>query len=668
MRLLSFGHDRREASSRSARARAHAIVLAVFAALFLVLLAPGCGRSSLELETPPDASVVPPNTCGPSNCPSGCCDASGVCRVGSDTRACGSTGQRCSDCIATGFQQCDVASGKVCARVSQNCGPSECPGGCCTFDGGVGKCLAGTDSSACGRSGASCTDCSDQGRSCDPVQRTCGTGKCDASNCSGCCVGDKCLQGDQNQACGDNGAACESCTIMAQICRSNPGGGGRCEGTPTCGPQNCGGCCDGTKCVIGSDATACGKQGQACTNCAATGKQCIPQGQPNERTCQTPVTCNAGNCAGCCVGNDCVIATTPAACGKGGQACKACAMNESCNSGICTPQANCGPGNCAGCCVGADICAVGSQNTACGVAGTQCLNCAGLGQVCQGGACQQPACGPGNCAGCCSGNTCVLGTQNNACGQNGAQCDDCNPSGQVCQGRQCKTKCTAANCAGCCTQTNACALGFTNSACGSGGATCTNCTAAGSTCATLGIPRVCANMQTTCPAAYPSCPAAITTPITPAHQALCDDVGDLDAIRVACGGGPNSATCVAAFQVLAATNPACSACLTPFDEPFNQLRGLYRCAAPFVSATCNHNTGCAVDCQDTSCTQCPAASEDQCRNQVNGGAGQCNTYVQKTTCVAPELGPGDLCSPATYGGNFGAWLRGVGDHFCGNGP
>ena len=119
--------------------------------------------------------------------------------------------------------------------------------------------------------------------------------------------------------------------------------------------------------------------------------------------------------------------------------------------------------------------------------------------------------------------------------------------------------------------------------------------------------------------------------------------------------------------MLAATNAACAACLTPFDEPFQQLRGIYRCAASFVDAACNRNTGCAVDCQDTSCNQCAAASSTQCRNQVNGGAGQCNPFVQQTTCVLPQVGPGDLCSPGTYI-NFGGWLRAVGDHFCGNGP
>lgn len=634
--------------------------VAFFAALVFVFVASGCGRSSLEIEPPPEAGVTP-GACTAATCPNGCCDTSGQCRTGADVRACGGGGQRCSDCIATGFQTCDPAR-KTCSRTVAECNASTCRDGCCSFNGTQQTCLAGTDAIACGRAGSVCVDCANLGRACDASTRTCGTGKCDATNCDGCCVGDKCLTGTEATACGVNGQSCTSCAQQGQTCRSLPGGGGTCQGTPTCGPQNCGGCCQGTTCVTGSDASACGRQGAACTNCTATGRVCGA-----DRTCQTPVTCGPANCPGCCVGNNCVVATTPAACGKGGEVCRGCGANESCNAGVCVPAPNCGPANCAGCCIGNDVCAVGSQNTACGVGGLQCANCAGNGQVCQGGTCQAAACGPANCAGCCAGNTCVIGTQDNACGGNGAQCSDCTPGNQVCQGRQCRARCSPANCAGCCTGGNACALGFTNGACGSGGAACSNCAAAGSTCNTLVVPRVCANQGGNCPAAYPACPAGVTSPVTPSLQGVCADL-DLDALQAACAAGPDVATCVAAFQVLAATSPGCNACLAPFNQPFQQLSGIYTCAAPFVSAACNRATGCAVDCATTSCTQCPAASQDQCVNQVNGGGGQCSPFVQQTACVLPTLQPGNLCSPVTYGGSFGGWLRAVGDHFCGNGP
>ena len=635
-----------------------------FSALLFVLVVPGCGRSSLEIETL-DATAEG-GSCGPSTCPNGCCDRLGTCRIGADTQACGSRGQQCSDCLANGFTSCDVPRGKVCARATANCGPESCTNGCCSFQGGASSCLAGTDPSACGNFGSACTDCSVDGRSCDTNTRNCGTSKCDATNCKGCCVGDQCLSGQDNQACGTTGNACTSCTQTGQTC-APAGSGGACTGTPTCSPANCGGCCNGNVCVAGTDSIACGKQGQACSNCAAGGQTCVAQGLPNERTCQAAPACGPANCAGCCVGNACIIATTRAACGVGGAACKVCGANDSCNAGTCVPPPNCGPANCAGgCCIGADVCAGGAQDTACGVGGAQCTNCAGQAKVCQAGACQNPVCGPANCpGGCCSGNTCVTGTADNACGLGGAACSDCGAANQACQAKACRAKCGPANCAGCCGAGNVCGVGFSNAACGSGGAACTNCTAAASTCNTLALPRLCANQAGLCPAAYGACGAGVTTAVQPSLQGVCDDVVDLDAIQAACAMGPDVGTCIAAFQVLAATNPACSACIAPFNEPFNQGTGVYRCAAPFVSAACNHSTGCATDCQDVSCTQCPAGNEDQCRTTVV--AGQCNVFSAQAACVAPALGPGALCNPATYA-SFGGWLRAVGDHFCGNGP
>lgn len=625
-----------------------------------VLVAPGCGRTSLEPESL-DASVAP-STCGPSTCPTGCCDASGVCRTGEDTRFCGAGGFACADCVAIGFDSCGDA--KVCGRTVQTCSPSECPSGCCDFQGGVQRCLAGTAANACGRGGSSCVNCQAEGRACDPASRTCGQGKCDPTNCSGCCVGDQCLTGREAAACGAKGSQCTTCAV-GQTCTGVPGGGGFCQGTPSCGPQNCAGCCNAQgQCVTGADAVACGRQGSACQNCQQKGQTCAA-----DRTCQTPQTCSPANCAGCCVGNNCVIATTPQACGAGGIACKACGVNEVCSGGTCVAGAQCNAANCPGCCIG-NICATGNQNTACGLGGAECTNCTGQvpSKVCQGGSCQQQACGPTNCAGCCAGNTCVVGTQDNACGPtNGQQCADCTQTNQVCQGRACRDKCGPANCAaGCCSATNTCVPGFANNQCGSGGAACTNCTAQASTCNGLVTPRVCNNQQNTCPAPYAGCAPGTTTAVTPSLQNLCSDA-DLDALQNACAGGPNTATCQSAQQVLTATNAACAACVQPFEVPFQQLRGLYLCTAPFVSNACNGATGCAVDCTDKSCAQCPVGSADQCRAQVDAVGGQCGGLVQQTACVTAALGNGQLCAPQSYP-SFGGWLRAVGDHFCGNGP
>ena len=458
-------------------------VLFTTAALFVFF---ACGRSSLEPETLSDGGTVTPRPCSASTCPTGCCDAAGICRTGTDSRACGSAGGRCADCPSLGFSVCTAS--RVCGRDDPGCGPASCPNGCCSFDEGRQRCLSGTEASACGSGGRACSDCEEQGRACDTATRACSTTRCDATNCKGCCVGDKCLPGTEATTCGANGQQCQSCASSGQTCTALPGAGGRCEGTPNCGPLTCGGgCCVGTTCVAGTDNTACGKGGFACQNCSGQGRICVPDGQPSERTCQPPPTCGPDNCAnGCCVGNQCVTNVTPAACGKNGQVCKACGPNETCNGGVCTPSTTCSPANCgvggtAGCCVG-NICAAGTQKGFCGVGGEQCKACPGT-DVCQAGVCQPAACAVTCATGCCVGNTCVLGNQDNACGSpGGAQCVDCTqPPGNPtpsCNGitRQCVATCGPATCPNGCCFNGACQPGTTNDRCGTGGIACAACT------------------------------------------------------------------------------------------------------------------------------------------------------------------------------------------------
>jgi hypothetical protein len=264
----------------------------------------------------------------------------------------------------------------------------------------------------------------------------------------------------------------------------------------------------------------------------------------------------------------------------------------------------------------------------------------------------------------------VIGTQNGACGRNGLACDDCNAGGQICQGRQCRDKCGPANCLGCCNAGNTCVPGFANANCGSGGAACVNCNALGSSCDGLVTPRVCASQQDTCPAKVGACDPALTTPVTADTQGVCTDVGDLDALEAACAGGPDTATCQAAFTVLQATNSACALCMQPFDRPFNPPDAIFLCAAPGVSPACRHTTACASDCLDTTCNQCDPASFDQCINDAESNGGQCRSGLEQSlTCLAAGNGAQlALCNPQTYGFQFGTWLRAVGRHFCGAGP
>jgi hypothetical protein len=49
-----------------------------------------------------------------------------------------------------------------------------------------------------------------------------------------------------------------------------------------------------------------------------------------------PVLCDPGSCStGCCYGNICALGTQEIACGRGGSACKVCPAGDVCASGLC---------------------------------------------------------------------------------------------------------------------------------------------------------------------------------------------------------------------------------------------------------------------------------------------------------------------------------------------
>jgi hypothetical protein len=646
------------------------LFFSAFLGLMLALFA-GCGRSALDdalffeggvpeggvdVRADGDAQTPDAGKCSPLTCPSGCCDAKGVCRAGTDLQACGSFGRSCSDCAATGFDFCDQRA-HACGKTVQDCNAKTCPTGCCER----GECLAGADPDECGTAAQACQHCASQGLSCDPTSRKCGGNKCGPGTCPGCCIGDLCVGGTDPNACGRAGQQCQNCAAQGTVCQpTSPGG--ICEGQPTCGPQNCPGCCIGNICVAGIDDSACGLAGQQCQNCSNGGLSCQPAGSGGG-FCGKP-TCGPANCKGCCQGNTCRGGGDAFACGVGGQQCQQCPLGQSCQGGRCVGMELCGLQNCPfGCCIG-DICAAGTQDTACGVGGQICQNCAAQGAVCAGGKCSQ-TCGPQNCNGCCAGNVCVGGTSASQCGAGGQACKDCSAIGEVCQNGICSPPpppCSPTTCPGCCDPALGCVAGFLNTRCGSGGAACVNCTAQKSTCDTAVLPRVCKNQQTTCPAPYGSCPASVTTSPLPI-QHVCSAT-DLQDARAACAGGPNTPACVSYFQFEQQFNPACAACLKPFDVPFLDASGIFECVAPYVGPLCDHATGCAIDCQKVSCQQCPPASFTQCRNDVRQT--QCAIYFQQSQCIGQALfGAGAFCNPGNYQGNFGAWLQGVGGHYCG---
>lgn len=361
-----------------------------FVFLALVLLAAslgvGCGRSSLEDSLLLDGGTVTPTpeggVCSPATCPTGCCDARGVCRTGTDLRACGIFGQACSDCTALGQDTCD-ATRKACGRTVTRCNSDSCSTGCCaTQPNGTSVCLSGQATTACGGEGERCTDCSADGRTCDLLRRSCAASGCGPLTCpSGCCVGGNCVQGRDDKACGSGGGSCADCASRGQTCDASTSSAVRCVGTESCGPQNCGGCCLGTVCVGGFDDTACGKAGQACTNCGQTGRVCSGAAA-TERTCQAAPGCGPTNCKGCCLGDVCVDSPTRDACGVGGKQCQACSANQTCDvgAGTCQNNTTCAD-TCPGCCQG-NQCFGGFLNNRCGSGGAACQNCQLQGTTC----------------------------------------------------------------------------------------------------------------------------------------------------------------------------------------------------------------------------------------------------------------------------------------------
>jgi hypothetical protein len=613
-------------SARSFFARHFSFFVFSFATFALATLS-ACGRSNLDdylltdagppVDTGADVGDSQPHPdaghCNATTCPTGCCDATGTCQTGASNTQCGSSGEACQSCTAEGFQLCDPVR-HACGNPVASCTSTNCSTGCC--DGNV--CFAGSDPNECGGLGGSCGHCASFGEVC--IDQRCYPTGCGPQNCSGCCFGDQCLSGTDPTACGIGGQVCGNCAAQGTNCVAQ-GSGGVCEGQPTCGPQNCTGCCEGNVCVPGTDPNQCGIGGQVCTDCTSQGGMCIssPQGQ----------------------------------------------------GGFCETQTGCSPGNCPGCCEN-DACVAGTSDTACGLGGQTCLDCAVSNATCGGGLCNQgpPVCNAQTCPfGCCDGTNCLPGNLDTFCGSGGNACIDCGASNESCSaGQTCvgvAPTCNATNCTGCCDQTNTCQAGFIDTQCGQNGASCEDCTqiVPSSTCDVSVSPRTCESQQVQCPAPYPSCPPTVETP-SPTQQDVCSP-SDLQNAGSACEGGAHSAACDSFFSFEQSQNAACATCLSAFDYDFSELTGLTTCVAPFADASCNHITGCLVDCTDKSCAGCSGAGALQtCRNDVPNTV--CSTYYQGAQCIESAfLGPGSFCNPGQGSGLFGDWLTQVGQYYCG---
>jgi len=610
--------------------------------------AQACQDCQTQGLTCANGQCVQPQGCSPLNC-SGCC-AGNTCLPGNSSTACGIKGQQCTSCAAVG----EACNGLGQCVGGQQCGPATCPFGCCEGN----SCMGGSFDLACGTGGQQCQNCSVFGESC--LNQACVVQSlCNSQNCPfGCCQGNTCTGGTSQTACGTGGSFCQNCAQLGDSCQ-----GQTCVGVGACSPSTCSfGCCQGGFCQQGNFDNACGAGGGQCQNCTTFGETC------QNEVCVSQSTCNPQTCPnGCCQGSTCVTGSSQTACGTGGALCENCAqLGDVCTGQTCVGMGTCGPATCPfGCCEG-NTCVAGGSTTACGGGGSQCQDCAPLGESCQNQACTAP-CSPQTCPfGCCQGNQCMPGTADNACGA-GTTCQSCLPLGDTCQNQSCQSKCNPSNCTGCCDANQVCQPGFLDTQCGGQGNTCQDCATLTppSTCDGALFPPACASQQMQCPAPYGGCGAPPTQP--PLQQPTCS-TSDLQNAAAACAGGAYTQACFNFFNFEGQQNPACAQCLQPFDYQFSDQNGVFACIAPFVSAQCNQNTACAYDCTIQSCQSCPdQATYTQCEQSV--GTGQCTTYQSPANqCEQGAFaGPGAFCNPAHYS-NYGQWLQGVGTNYCGGGP
>lgn len=173
-------------------------------------------------------------------------------------------------------------------------------------------------------------------------------GACGPVTCPGCCdaTGACVLPGPKESLCGSNGEACEFCPEDAGFlgCKS-----AAClKVQPNCGPNNCNGCCftfGGSSygyCATGNHDTACGNAGAPCARCVpseGTG-QCVSRGDAGPGGTCTKAACSPSTCVGCCIGDVCAVGTQDLACGKGGAGCSNCLFDfmEHCVAQACVKK------------------------------------------------------------------------------------------------------------------------------------------------------------------------------------------------------------------------------------------------------------------------------------------------------------------------------------------
>jgi hypothetical protein len=324
-------------------------------------------------------------TCNTSNC-TGCCEGN-TCQSGVNPTECGFGGQQCGNCQGMGGACVPAgAQGGVC-EMQGGCSAENCPG-CCLGN----ACVPGTAPNQCGINGSVCENCAAEGGQCF-VQGGGFGGFCESNalcgpqNCAGCCEGNTCTPGFDPTACGNFGEQCTDCTVFGETCgESDAGFGAQCEGQVTCNASNCTGCCAGNTCLQGNDPGACGTGGVLCVDCTSSNETCsvgLDAGFGGG-SCITPPppACNATTCpTGCCDGTVCLPGNLDSFCGTAGGICTNCtSSNKSCKGQTCVAVApTCNATTCAqGCCDANNACQPGFVDTTCGSGGSSCQDCTQL--------------------------------------------------------------------------------------------------------------------------------------------------------------------------------------------------------------------------------------------------------------------------------------------------
>ncbi|OQB15445.1 MAG: hypothetical protein BWY17_02182 [Deltaproteobacteria bacterium ADurb.Bin207] len=370
--------------------------------------------------------------------------------------------------------------------------------------------------------------------------------------------------------------------------------------------------------------------------------------------------CNPSTCSGCCdLQGNCRTGTQPSACGQGGYECVDCSsLGQTCitSTRTCGAVQPCNPSTCPQGCCHNGLCVEGASHEACGSHGMDCVNCASLGQTCNPYSltCEQSSmCDPTNCAGCCDAwNQCNWGGDPWACGFGGGGCEDCASQGLTCDpfwgGCVTVEPCGPWNCLGCCDMVGNCQWGADDWACGGNGELCQDCSAFNSSCDSQ--THTCTGTQLCGPENCKGC---------------CDPYSGQ------CRMGWDPWACGSAGQICqdcTGSNMICG------DSPF----GGGQCLS--ISQTCGPNCKGCCACNTTGCqclggTDIKACGHDgQICQDCTIGQGQCIHEPMGNTCIStpppPTCGPWNCpgcCvdgTPPTCVEGLDAWQCGWGGQFC----